>query len=314
MIPRALTFLLVLLCAACSGSMQTPDGGTGGGAGGGTGSSLVLATQLTPAAAGTLSGSATAPAGYAIDGTIAIACKRLGDECDTVGTVSVAFQGTGQTGTFALTGLMDVDYAVLAFKDVNNSGDVEAGDVVGAWLDASGELIWTRPGFAGSPMELAVIPPDTQGPGPTDAGSGTVTPTPLPAALVGSWTTVSSSSATGYEFRADGTYTYAAYFRFTVQSGCTRNGLYTPPYVFTYRTGVASVQGNSITLEDRGGIYQRDVNCTKTVEPAVLTNRAATFAAITDATGSPALRFQFTDSTEPVEYRKDTAIPANPAP
>jgi|GEM_PF-6481135 len=268
---------------------------------------------VTPGVAGSFTGSVEVPAGFTVDGTLAIACKRLGSECDTNGLVSVAVAGTGRTGTFEITGLPAGEWTVLLWKDVNNSQDFEAGDLYGAWTDSNGDLLWLQPGYQGSLVQMDVAPDDTPPTTNQDAGTPTVTPG-LPAELVGTWVDVSSSSATGYTFNADGTYTYSAYFAMTLLSGCDRPTGYIEPYVFIYTQGNASATSNVLNIEDRSGIYQRDVGCEYSRTGASLRTMSGVYVLGTRSDGRRSLDVTWNGASTPNNYREDVALPPNPAP
>jgi len=314
----ALAVLAAAALVACGGGGSDVDGGTGGGtgggAGGGQGQVTLAAITLTPGTAGSLTGSAEVPAGYTIDGTLAIACKRLGSECDTNGLISVNVVSTGTTtGTFELSGLAAGEWGVLLWKDVNNNQNFEVGDLYGAWTDSHGDLLWTQPGFQGSLVEMAVAPDDTPPTTNQDAGAPTVTPN-LPAELVGTWTDVSSTIASGYTFNADGTFTHSAYFAMTLLSGCTRPTGYVEPYVFIYTQGNASAANGTITVEERSGIYQRDVDCQFSRTGAELHTSTGTYTLGTRSDGKRTLDVFWNGSSAANNYVEDSALPPNPAP
>jgi hypothetical protein len=268
---------------------------------------------VTPGVAGSFTGSVEVPAGYTVDGTLAIACKRLGSECDTNGLVSVAVAGTGSTGTFEITSLPAGEWTVLLWKDVNNSQDFEAGDLYAAWTDSNGDLLWLQPGYQGSLVKMDVAPDDTPPTTNQDAGAPTVTPG-LPAELVGTWVDVSSSIASGYTFNADGTYTYSAYFAMTLLSGCDRPTGYVEPYVFIYAQGNASASGNVLTVEDRSGIYQRDVDCEYSRTGASLRLMSGVYVLGTRSDGRRTLDVTWNGASTPNNYHEDVSLPPNPAP
>jgi hypothetical protein len=289
------------------------DVGVDVGQDGGTQGPMLAGVTVTPGAAGSFSGTVEVPVGYTVDGTLAIACKRLGSECDTNGLVSVAVAGAGRTGTFDISGLAAGEWAVLPWKDVNNSQDFEAGDLYAAWTDSNGDLLWLQPGYQGSLVKMDVAPDDTPPTTNQDAGTPVVTPG-LPTELVGTWVDVSSTAATGYTFNADGSYTYSAYFAMTLLRGCDRPTGYIEPYVYIYAQGNASVSGNLLTVEDRSGIYQRDVDCEYSRTGASLRLMSGSYVLGALPDGRRTLDVTWNGASTPNNYIEDLALPQNPAP
>ena len=100
MTQRSFTFLLIVpllaFLAACGGNsvVAAPDG---------------------------IAGTLTAPAGSDISGTIVGAC--VGESCITA--------TADASGNYSITGLTPGQYQIIAWKDVNQSQQIDAGDYVG---------------------------------------------------------------------------------------------------------------------------------------------------------------------------------------
>ncbi len=115
--------------------------------------------------------------------------------CDDPGAVLVALPGSAASASFG----HDVPagtYAVIAFKDVNGSGTLDAGDFEAIVGDASGKATPLMPPFSGIVLNLVPVA------GSSSGGS-------VPADLVETWTSA-GSAFTRYAIASDGTYTEGA--------------------------------------------------------------------------------------------------------
>ena len=143
--------LLTLLLTACPGTDTPLPGGT------------------------TLSGLVIAPAGGDVAGTTVFACVLVGQTCDAQQTRTVTLSQAGASSPFTIEVLPGVQYTVIAFKDINANGTVDAGDYRGTYtLDGQTDALVTAPA-ANLTIQMTVFG-STPGPGPNPSGlSGTVT-------------------------------------------------------------------------------------------------------------------------------------------
>ncbi|WP_189009070.1 hypothetical protein [Deinococcus malanensis] len=92
---------------------------------------LTLGLATAAPAPLTLSGTVNAPAGTNVKGTHVIACYPKGDECDENLTVSTQITASGGSAPFSVTVKKAGKYTLIAWKDVNGTGDIDDGDYSG---------------------------------------------------------------------------------------------------------------------------------------------------------------------------------------
>lgn len=132
-----------------------------------------LSVQMTaigggpaPGGSSDLSGTVTAPAGGDVANTAVVACFLEANQCnvDSPNTKSVAVSTAGATGSFTISGLVAGQYIVVGFKDINVSGQVDAGDYLGCVGDALGCTVLTPP-QTGLGLVMEIEGGATPGPG-----------------------------------------------------------------------------------------------------------------------------------------------------
>lgn len=206
------------------------------------------------AQAGSISGTIS---GQDLSGALVIACFMVGDDCDQQQSRVAQVDARG---AYSIEGLGAGPYVIIAWRDLNGSGELDAGDE-GA--------IYTKDGKAPTPLkppqqriDLRLRPYDG-----TDA-SLLAPRQAQPGSVVGTWSMTSGSTlAVTYILKADGTYVYAYRVALTLQSGCTRAGVYTPPHSLLYISGTYRVAGDRISFTPRTGTYTSDTACNKTERP-----------------------------------------------
>ncbi|SMB86202.1 hypothetical protein [Deinococcus hopiensis] len=134
---------------------------------------LSLAPQEKSVATLSLSGTVQAPAGVNLKGVMVVACAYEGDRCGDA-SVTYTIPVSGQTATFKFNSLSAGAYRLIAWKDVNGNGDIDNGDFMARFTDASGapaSLQATRTNITLTVTEVGA-------PAPVPATAKRVTPTP----------------------------------------------------------------------------------------------------------------------------------------
>lgn len=247
---------------------------------------------LVFAQAGSISGTVAA---QDLTGTVVIACWLVGEDCDQGQSKAVP---VGANGVYSLEGLGTGPYVIIAWRDLNGTRELDAGDEA---------AVYSKDGKAPTPLgppqqkiDLRLRPYDG-----TDASLLAPTTAQTGGSVVGAWTmTGGPTVAATYTLGGDGSYVYAYRIALTLQSGCTRAGVYTPPHSLLYITGTYRVAGDRITFTPRTGIYTSDTACNKTERPTSRENMAPkTYTwRLGEYAGSPAL-FLSDPEGERVFYR-----------
>jgi hypothetical protein len=127
---------------------------------------------------GTIEGTAYAPAGQTVADVVVVACLPKGDGCDENATYSVTLRG-GSSAAFKLSGLKAGQYALIAYKDVNDDEDLGDGDLLGAYVvKGDEEMTLVKPPAQGLEIRLAV---QGQVSGPATPPAPASTPSSAPA-------------------------------------------------------------------------------------------------------------------------------------
>ena len=128
-------------------------------------------TTNPPVEDGTISGTLTAPAGGAVEGTVVFTCSD--EACTNSAEVIVT-----PDGAYTLANLQTVAYTIYAFKDVDGDQTLNNGDYIGRYSQDGQNLTPVTPPASGIDITMVVYsdggtPPDTGGdkPTPTDGGS-----------------------------------------------------------------------------------------------------------------------------------------------
>jgi serine protease len=129
----ALFIIAAFLLAGC-GSQKTPGGG-----------------------GGTLSGMVSAPSGGDVVDTVVAACFPQGNSCDPNRSSSITVQQSGPSATFTLPNLPSGQYYVIAAKDVNGSGALDAGDYYGVYTADGQNAAPVSPPQSGLSVRMTVV-------------------------------------------------------------------------------------------------------------------------------------------------------------
>lgn len=242
---------------------------------------------------GTITGTVS---GQDLTGAVVIACFMVSGDCDAQQSKAAQVDAKG---TYRLEGLGAGPYVVIAWRDLNGSGELDAGDE-GAIYSKDGKTPTPlKPPQQGVDLRLRAY----------DGTDASLLSPPRQAqetgSVVGAWSMTSGPTvAVTYTIKPDGTYVYAYRIALTLQSGCTRAGVYTPPYSLLYITGMYRVAGDRITFTPRTGTYTSDTACNKTERPTSPENMAPkTYTwRVGEYAGSPALFLSDTEG-ERVFYR-----------
>lgn len=220
--------------------------GSGSGSGGNTGGP------------GSISGTVAAASGENVEGTIVIACHWNGTEC--VESTSQLVQAQ-PNGTYTISGLVSEPYYVIAWKDLNNNGGIDGGDLYGLHIE-EGSIGSVVPPSQHINVTMAI----TSEQGNTGGGgSGSV-----PASLVGDWIYGTAGAVDFYnpstgswappsgrgmylQLFADGTFELSTVVQVS-NYNCTTQ-------VTTFYSGAAVFNGNHLNIEPSYTRQKYHSNC-----------------------------------------------------
>lgn len=196
---------------------------------------IALLCPLTAAAADIGGAIVAAPGARSVAGTRVELCPLNGDQADCAANAPIIIQNGNAVGYFRFTGVMPGTYRLVAYRDLNRTGDMDAGDEAAVYtrypnqepadvqpgrLDVAIRLIpyngdvnelfegrrRDRVTFTGTiPADPALLVRRWGGTGPIADNYNTVTG----AFVATTW------SANGIEFRANGTYESADLYQQT---------------------------------------------------------------------------------------------------
>jgi hypothetical protein len=175
------------------------------------------------AQSGTISGTVRGPD---LNGVIVIACLLVNHNCDDAQSKAVQ---AGPDGRFSLEGLGEASYLILAWRDLNGSGVMDAGDEVGIYTQDGRTPALVKPTSQNISLRLR----------PFDSNAASVfaaaTP-PSSGSAVGEWSTVgvgpdvvnsatggfvgANNSAVSLSLDAKGNYKLSEYIYITQLGGC----------------------------------------------------------------------------------------------
>lgn len=222
---------------------------------------LVLFALFIPMAfsqnSDSVQGTVYALPGSTVSSAVVIACVVVNDTCsETLSKVGVV-QGTGSSGKYQLENLGAESFLVIAWRDLNGTSDVDAGDEVGVYAK-NGQPTLVKSPAAGIDLRLKSFTDDM------DAllGSAEVASSPTQAAqpsktLVGDWSTIDflpstnnldtgrylggNNSFTTAKFEANGKYELTEYVYYTMSIGCSN-------WIFTTTSGTYSVSNQQLAF------------------------------------------------------------------
>ena len=213
------------------------------------GSRFVLFALLASVAqsqnSGAIQGTVYAVPNSTVSGSIVIACVVVNDECSaTLSKVGVV-QGTGPSGKYQFENLSAESYLMLAWRDLNGSSDLDAGDEVGVYA-RNGQPALVKSPALGIDLRLKSFTGDM------DAllGSAEVVTSPTLApqpstTLVGDWSTIdylpsTNNLDTGRYLGSNNSFTTAK-FDATGSIGCSN-------WIFTTTSGTYSVSNQQLAF------------------------------------------------------------------
>jgi Lipocalin-like domain len=235
-------------------------------------------------AQGTISGTV-----YANDvlGVIVLACPLSPtlQDCDFQKSQYTQIQQSGTSASYTVANLEPSQYLVLAWRDTNNSGNLEEGqDEIAFYATLDGQASYLTPPMQNINLHLAVTvvtAPITPSTNPLATNPFTSQPASQPSeisllstSIVGTWEDGGSSGidfvdasgnyvgdgggdADTFEFRADGSFTRASYTESCLYSSCLT--------IFQYDEGTYTLNGSQLTLSARrhyrtwqGGVPDND--------------------------------------------------------
>ncbi|WP_224998698.1 hypothetical protein [Cesiribacter sp. SM1] len=223
-----------------------------------------VALQLKPFAgsggavgAGTISGSVSVPAGASLGGTLVIACQWNGSECVEASSQVTEVAGNG---TYTFSGLASKPFFVIAWQDLNESGEIDNGDLYGIHT-SGGATASVLPPSGSIDIAMALI----SNQGNSGGSSGNV-----PAALLGDWIMGTASPVDFYnpatgswgapsgkglylQLHADGSFALSTVIQVT-NYNCTTQ-------IATFYRGAVVVEGVQLTLEPSYTRQKHHSNC-----------------------------------------------------
>jgi len=221
------------------------------------------------AQSGTLSGTVS---GKDLSGTVVIACFVANDNCDEQQSKAVE---VGAKGVYRLEGLGDGPFLVIAWRDLNANGDLDAADEVGVY-SKDGKPALVKPQAQGINLRLQAFNGDADAlfnPNPVAEQPPANTGRPAASSLVGEWYVGSPSTTdfynpstggwapasgnfTDYRFFPDGRYELNFLLRSSLYN-CTTT-------IFASHAGVYQVKGNQVVLQRKTGVVRYKSSCAGT--------------------------------------------------
>jgi hypothetical protein len=203
-----------------------------------------------------------------VKGVIVLACPLDAalQDCDFQKSQYTQIEQSGTSASYTVTNLEAGQYLVLAWRDTNNSGNLEEGqDEIAFYATSDGQPSYLTPPMQNIDLHLAVTTvtdPVTPPANPSTTNPLTSQPVSQPSeiSLLGTWEDVSSSGidfvdasgnyvgdgggdADSFEFRADSSFTRASYTESCLYSSCLT--------VFQYDEGTYTLNGSQLTLSAR---------------------------------------------------------------
>lgn len=93
-------------------------------------------------------------------GTVVLACYVVQGDCDQNRSKAIEIDQGGISASYSIPDLVQGDYAVLGWKDLNNNQSVDRGDYLGGVVDNSGNLVAVRPGNLQANFQLDALSDD----------------------------------------------------------------------------------------------------------------------------------------------------------
>ena len=205
------------------------------------GSRFMLFALLTSVAlsqnSGAIQGTVYAAPDSTVQNSIVIACLVVSNECSaTLSKVGVV-QGTGPSGKYQLENLGAASYLILAWRDLNGSSDLDAGDEVGVYAK-NGQPALVRSPATGIDLHLKNFTGDIDGLLESVEATTTQTQAASPSqSLLGDWSTIeflpnsnnvdtgryvgSNNSFMTAKFDGQGKYELTQYIYNTTRTGCS---------------------------------------------------------------------------------------------
>ena len=222
---------------------------------------LVLFAMLVPMAfsqnSGTVQGTVYALPGSTVSSAVVIACVVVNDTCSETLSKVATVQGTGSSGKYQLSNLGADSYLMLAWRDLNGTSDLDAGDEVGVYSQNGKAALVKAPAssidmrlkaFTGDADALLVSTEDARNPQTAPQASGS---------MVGAWSTVdilpdsnnsdtgryvgSNNSFTTAKFDAKGGYELTEYIYITTSTGCSN-------WIFTTTSGTYNTSAQQVSF------------------------------------------------------------------
>jgi hypothetical protein len=259
--------------ATVAGSSSVTQGGSAAVAG---------SSSVTPGGS-SITGVLYAPSGGDVLGTEVAACvANATTDCDPTASYAVTIDVSGSSAPFNFDGLPPGSYTLIALKDSNANGTFDAGDFIGAYMDASNNVLPVSPPASGITIRMVVEPA---------AQAAT------PSELVGTWMWVTSYGGGWYSIHADGTYDRG--YLYSNSGSCI-----TIDRLETTSSGALAVQGNQITFAPTTGVsVTTDCGGTVTSKAASLQPSTYGWRITNNADASTSLFLIDASSTE-IEYKK----------
>lgn len=161
------------------------------------GAAVVCARAVQAQGAGTIAGTVFAASGHDLSNAVVVACFVANDTCDEAKSKAAPVNAKGSSAPYKLDGLGADAYLMIAWRDLNGSGEVDAGDELGVYSKDGKTPALVKPpaskidlrlqAFDGDTDKLFSSPQAQNPPAPSPPAASPPVPGPIPPELVGIW-------------------------------------------------------------------------------------------------------------------------------
>ena len=225
-------------------------------------SALLFAQAALSQGSDTIQGTVYAVPGQDASSTVVIACVVVNDECSDTLSKLTAINDSGPSAPYRLEGLGVGPFLMIAWRDLNATNALDAGDEVGVYSRDGKTPTPVTPPASRIDLRLKAFSGDLDSLLAKTEDSSQAQPASQPSAqpfgsIVGDWSTIElfadtvnentgsyaggNNSFTAAKFAANGHYTLIEYIYVTKRIGCT-------DWIFTATTGTYRVEPEQIVF------------------------------------------------------------------
>jgi hypothetical protein len=222
----------------------------------------LLALIFTPAAlsqtSDTIQGTIYAVPGQDASSTVVIACVVVNDECSDTLSKLTAINDSGPSAPYRLEGLGTGPFLMLAWRDLNGTSALDAGDEVGVYSRDGKTPTPVTPPASSINLRLKAFGGDLDSLlAKTETSSQAQSVSQPSGSIVGDWSTIElfadtvnantgsyaggNNSFTAAKFEANGHYTLMEYIYVTKRIGCS-------DWIFVATTGTYRIEPDQIVF------------------------------------------------------------------